>query len=68
MSFDATKAQFFRFGSCSIERITLVDLDGHQSVKKFSESVRYLGFHLKDGVGIDLHHHIKERCSAQSKG
>ena len=62
MSFDQTKSNFIRFGNCLIEAFALRDHKGIISITKFSDKVRYLGFHLKDKVGINLDFHVATRC------
>ena len=65
MSFDPTKAQFIRFGDCNIEEITLTNPDLSVNVTRFSDCVRYLGFYLKDKIGIDLDFHLE--CRSEPK-
>ena len=67
MTLDDTKAQFIRFGDCAVEAIDLKDRLGIVNTISFSDSIRYLGFYLKDGTGIDLQHHIAMRCNKKSK-
>ena len=64
MRFDNAKSQFIRFGGCNISEITL-QTGAQWFTLGFSESVRYLGFYLKDGIGIDIKHHVENRCSDQ---
>jgi hypothetical protein len=69
MRFDTSKFSFFRFGNCNIEVIKLVGLDTKVYTLNYSKSVRYLGFFLKDGGGVegkggvDMDHHVAERCN-----
>ena len=64
MKFDISKSQFIRFGNCTTSEITLQT--GNQFLTlHYSESVKYLGFYLKDGIGVDINHHVENRCSAQ---
>lgn len=64
MKFDNGKSQFIRFGNCTIPEITL-QTGQHFLTLRPSDSVKYLGFYLKDGIGVDISHHVEKRCSVQ---
>ena len=67
MVLDDTKALFIRFGNCIVQTITLPLTQNVTHTINFSPTIRYLGFHLLDGKGVDLDHHIKHRCADTSK-
>jgi hypothetical protein len=67
MVLDDTKALFIRFGDCDVQSITLPLAQQLTYTIQFSSTIRYLGFHLLDGKGIDIDHHIRHRCNAASK-
>ena len=75
MRFDGSKACFISFGDCNVEEITLTTPEGSSNTVKFSDTIRYLGFWIREhpmndnlppSVGVSLNQHLLLRCTNQN--